>query len=186
VDDAIKLIAKHGRRAILQKRDLKDAFRMIPISPFNYWLFIFEWNGRQYVDLFLPFGLRTAPFIFNLFSEALHWILECVYTRDLVHYLDDFLLVNDPDAEFFGILASHLGFVENLKKRKDGWVVDFTGIELDSDLMEARLPQDKHNRAITAVQRLLIAGAVTHRTLENLLSFLSFCAKVIPLRCPFL
>ena len=186
IDDAIQLIGKHGHRAILRKRDLKDAFRMVPVSPLDYWLFIFEWNGKLYIDLFLPFGLRTAPFIFNLFSEGLHWISNWVFGRDLVHYLDDFLFVNDPDPEFFGTLTSYLGFTENVKKRKDGWVVDFTGIELDSDRMEARLPKDKHNRAIMGVQKLLTSGSVTHRTLENLLGFLSFCAKVIPLGRPFL
>ena len=80
---------------------------------------MFEWEGTLYVDVFLPFGLRTAPFIFNLFGEGLHWILES-FGRDLVHYLDDFLLFNDPDPEFFGHLASYLGLAENLKKRKDG------------------------------------------------------------------
>jgi hypothetical protein len=109
-----------------------------------------------------------------------------VFCRDLVHYLDDFLLFNDPDPEFFGTLASYLGLSENIAKRKDGWVVDFTGIELDSDQMVARLPKDKHDRATLAVQQLLSTTAVTHRTLEKLLGFLSFCAKVIPLGRPFL
>ena len=184
-DDAIRLVQKHGPRCKLRKRDLKDAFRKIPISPLDYWLFVFEWKGTLYIDIFLPFGLRTAPFIFNLFGEGLHWILES-FGRDLVHYLDDFLLFNDPDPEFFGNLASYLGLAENLKKRKDGWVVDFTGIELDSNRMIARLPKDKHTRAIASVQHLLKAGAINHHTLEKLLGFLSFCAKVIPLGRPFL
>jgi hypothetical protein len=186
VDDAIRLIQKHGHRCILRKRDLKDAFRMIPVSPLDHWLFLFEWQGKLYVDIFLPFGLRTAPFLFNLFGEGLHWILERVFSRDLVHYLDDFLLFNDPDPEFFGTIVSYLGLAENIKKRRDGWVVDFTGIELDSDCMVARLPKDKHDRAIAGVQRLLTVSAVTHRTLEKLLGFLSFCAKVVPLGRPFL
>ena len=52
--------------------------------------------------------------------------------------------------------------------------------------MIARLPKEKHNRAIASVQCLLDAGAVNHRTLEKLLGFLSFCARVIPLGRPFL
>ena len=186
LDDAICLIQKYGRRCILRKRDLRDAFRMIPISPLDYWLFLFEWENRIYVDIFLPFGLRTAPFIFNLFGEGLHWILEWVFNRSVVHYLDDFLLIQDPDPEFFGILARYLGLSEKFVKRQDGYVVDFTGIELDTHLMEARLPKDKHDRALRGVERLLHTDAVTHRTLEKLLGFLSFCAKVIPLGRPFL
>ena len=185
-DDAVRLVAKHGRRTILRKRDLKDAFRMIPVSPYDYWLLMFAWEGSVYVDIFLPFGLRTSPFLFNLFSEGLHWILEAVFNRELVHYLDDFLLVNDPDPEFFGALASHLGLPEKTSKRMDGYVVDFTGIELDSDKMEARLPRDKHDRALSSVNNLLAKGAVSFRSLERLLGFLNFCARVIPLGRPFL
>jgi len=51
---------------------LKDAFRNIPVSPFDYWLLLFEWLGKFYVDVALPFGLSTAPFLFNLFAEGLH------------------------------------------------------------------------------------------------------------------
>jgi hypothetical protein len=46
LDDAIRLILKHGKGAVLMKRDLKSAFRHIPISPSDYWLLIFEWQGK--------------------------------------------------------------------------------------------------------------------------------------------
>jgi len=186
LDDAIRLIGHHGRHTVLRKRDLKDAFRMIPLSPLDYWLFLFEWKGKLYVDIFLPFGLRTSPFIFNLFSEGLHWILEWLFDRPLVHYLDDFLLINDPDPEFFGQISSYLGLFEKTGKREDGWVVNFLGIELDSDAMEARLPQDKRERALAGVQNLLVKGSVSHHSLEKLLGFLSFCSRVVPLGRPFL
>jgi hypothetical protein len=52
--------------------------------------------------------------------------------------------------------------------------------------MVAHLPKDKHDGATNGVQQILTAGAVTHRTLEKLLGFLSFCARVIPLGRPFL
>jgi len=145
LDDAINLIAKAGPGVQLHKRDLKDAFRKIPVSPYDHWLLLFQWTGTYYVDLFLPFGLATSPFLFNLFAEALHWILEFVYSQSLTHYLDDFLLIGG-DGNLFGKLCDFLGFEEKLSKSIDGTVVDFTGIELDSISMEARLPPDKHNR----------------------------------------
>ena len=54
-----------------------------------------------------------------MFAEGLHWILES-FSRDLIHYLDEFLLFNDLDLQFFGKLASYLGLTENLNERKDG------------------------------------------------------------------
>src|SRR5436305_6983909 len=68
----------------------------------------------------------------------------------------------------------------------DGCVVDFTGIELDSDKLEARLPKDKHDRALEAVQNTLSRGSISFKSLRSLLGFLSFCTRVIPLGRPFL
>src|SRR5437667_8040899 len=77
----------------MMKRDLKTAFRHVPISPCDYWLLVFEWNGQFFVDMFLPLGLRTAPRIFNLFAEVLHWVFETLKEWNVTHYLDDFLVV---------------------------------------------------------------------------------------------
>jgi len=186
LDDALRLIAKAGPGVQLHKRDLKDAFRKIPVSPYDYWLLLFQWMGIYYVDLFLPFGLSTSPFLFNLFAEALHWILESVYSQSLTHYLDDFLLIGGNDCTLFHSLCQYLGFEEKSSKSIDGNVVDFTGIELDSIRMEARLPSDKHQRALRAVNDTLRKGSVSFITLHSVLEFLSFCARVIPLGRPFL
>lgn len=78
LDDAIDALLTQGKGAIMVKRDLADAFRHIPIAESDFWLLGFFWAGFYYIDRFLPFGLRTAPFIFDLFAKALHWILVTV------------------------------------------------------------------------------------------------------------
>jgi hypothetical protein len=186
IDHAIALIAKHGRGVRLHKRDLKDAFRKIPVSPYDHWLLLFEWQGQFYVDICLPFGLSTSPFLFNLFAEGLHWILEYVYSQSVVHYLDDFLLVAGDNDALFGQVCEYLGLEEKPSKSIDGSVVDFTGIEIDSERMEVRLPKDKHMRALKGVEDMLRHGSTNFITLRSLIGFLSFCAKVVPLGRPFL
>ena len=81
LDDAKKIIERLGRHTTLHKRDLKDAFRKIPVGPLDTHLLLFKWKGQIYSKLFLPFGLATAPLLFNLFAEALHWILNHVYNQ---------------------------------------------------------------------------------------------------------
>ena len=103
-----------------------------------------------------------------------------------MHYLDDFLLFNCQDKSLFISLCSYVGFEEKTSKALDGYIVDFTGIELDTDKLEARLPKDKHDRALKAVTDALMTGTTSHKALESLLGYLSFCARVIPLRRPFL
>ena len=48
-----------------------------------------KWRGQYYVDLAVPFGWRSAPYIFNTVAEAVEWILVNSYkVPDLLHYLD--------------------------------------------------------------------------------------------------
>jgi hypothetical protein len=130
--------------------------------------------------------MSTSPFIFNLFSEGLHWILEHVFNQSLVHYLDDFLFVGGESKALFSEVCTFLGFKEKTSKAMDGYVVDFTGIELDSEKMEVHLPRDKHDRATSSIQNLLLHGLTSSKELKSVLGFLLFCARVVPLSRPFL
>jgi Reverse transcriptase (RNA-dependent DNA polymerase) len=145
-DEAVAAIAKAGQNATLLKCDLKLVFRMIPVCTEDQWLLIFEWDGKYYQELFLPFGLRTAPFIFNLFGEALQWILHRKYSYVIKRYLDDFLFILPPTVNpsevqqagaQFKIICTALGFSEAEDKSKDGTRVDYLGLILDTAKMEA-------------------------------------------------
>ena len=91
LQNVFQQIVNAGRHAVLIKRDIKDAFRNTPIAPHIRWLLGFQWAGVHYEETWLPFGLSTAPFIFNLFVEAFHWILESYLHFPIEHYLDDFI-----------------------------------------------------------------------------------------------
>jgi len=192
LDIAIRLIAKAGPGAILMKRDLKSAFRHVPVSPLDHWLLIFEWDGKFYVDMFLPFGLRTAPRIFNLFAEALHWIFETLLEWKVTHYLDDFLFVFPPNTDInqscklYDEILDTIGLSGAVEKNMDGHVVTHLGFEFDTLKMEVRLPINKKLRALQATQALLEANTVSVTSLNETLGFLSHCCQVVPLGRPFL
>lgn len=58
-----------------------------------------KWRGKYVVDLALPFGLRSAPYIFNSVTDMVEWILlNTHHLSDLMHYLDDFITVGPPDS----------------------------------------------------------------------------------------
>ena len=61
-----------GRGCLLLKRDIKDAFRIVPLSYRAKTLMGFSWEGVTYQECCLSFSLRTTPLIFNLFAEGLH------------------------------------------------------------------------------------------------------------------
>lgn len=72
--DVLQMVIQAGRNYTILKRDIKDAFRNVPVAPHHQWLLGFTWKGKHYKETCLSFGLSTAPFIFNLFGKGLHWI----------------------------------------------------------------------------------------------------------------
>ena len=90
VDDAIRKILELGPGTELAKIDVKGAFRLIPVNPLDRHLLAMEWRGGIFIDTCLPFGLRSAPKLFNLMADLLEWILQEQGVTFLLHYLDDY------------------------------------------------------------------------------------------------
>ena len=150
-DEALEALLDVGRGAYLVKRDLADAFRHIPVTRADWWLLGFQWNNSYWMDIFLPFGLRTSPFIFDLFAKGINLILV-VQNWLVLHYLDDFLAIVKTSEEAsryesaFDTLCDELGMHINASKGETGQICDFLGLTLDTQRMEARLPPDKLKR----------------------------------------
>ena len=185
-DDAVDALLQQGKGAILVKRDLKDAFRHVPVATSDQWLLGFECDGSYWKERYLPFGLRTSPFLFDLFARALNWIMIAVlFWSWVLHYLDDFFAILPPQANAeaychdFDTICSQLGLQVNHSKDAMGTTADFLGIELDSMLMQARLPPDKLARARSTVDDLLSKRVISRHGLEAAVGFLSFAAKVV-------
>lgn len=144
----------------------------------------FYWENKYFVELFLPFGLRTSPYLFDLFAKGLNWILINAGFRTL-HYLDDFFAVLELNPlanefeKFFSALCKALGVNVNETKNICGTLAEYLGIEINTVAMEARLPEDKLLKAITWVKTTLQQTEVSRNELRLLLEFLSFAAKMV-------
>jgi hypothetical protein len=200
IDNAIEGIKCLGQGCFLAKTDIEAAFRLIPVHPDDYELLGMHWNGKYYYDKVLPFGLRSAPFIFNQLSDAIEWILsnKC-HIRFVCHILDDFL-IGEPASPGpqkavacqASLNAMSLTF-RNLnipiapgKTEGPNTVLEFMGIILDSTRMEARLPADKIERLNTAFEFFHEKRSCTLKELQSLIGTLNFACKVIPPGRPYL
>ena len=84
--------------ALLAKMDLESAYWIIPVHPSDRHLMGMEWNGKIYVDLALPFGIRSTPKIFNSVADALEWILHQFSIQEEFHYLDDYITIGSVNS----------------------------------------------------------------------------------------
>ena len=80
-----------ARGTLMAKFDVASAYRNVAIHPNDRPLLGMQWRGKYFVDLVLPFGLRSTPFIFTSIADLVGWILVHNYGVDFLHhYLDDF------------------------------------------------------------------------------------------------
>ena len=93
----IRVVSNLGVDALMAKFDEEAAYRNVPVRPSHRILLGMKWRDQFYVDLVLPFGLRSAPFIFNSVTDMVEWILVNSYQiPHLLHYLDDFITAGPP------------------------------------------------------------------------------------------
>ena len=88
-----------------------------------------RWNGSLYVDVMLPFGLRSAPKIFTAVADALEWCISQHGVEYIFHYLDDFLIMGPPGSSICQ---------ENLQKLID--MCSRLGVPLVADKQEGPSP----------------------------------------------
>ena len=60
----------------LAKINIKNACRIVPVHPEDNLLLGMVWDGGLYVDVVLPFGLRSAPKVFTALADALEWVIK--------------------------------------------------------------------------------------------------------------
>ena len=76
IDDAINRILSMDPQSLRAKIDIKSAFCLIPVHPADCHLLAMQWDNLIFIDTCLPFGLRSAPKLFNLMADMLAWSKE--------------------------------------------------------------------------------------------------------------
>ena len=187
VDQAIARIVELRPGALLAKVDVAHAFRNIPVHPDDRHLLGMCWGNKVYIDLTLPFGLRSSPKIFTAVADALEWIFLHLGVSWSTHYMDDFLTMGQPDTtECRENLNSILRICEwlgvPLKAEKiegPASVLTFLGITLDTELREIRLPEKKLEDLKSLLGMWKTKKACKKRELLSLVGKLSHACKVV-------
>ncbi len=174
VDDVAERVQGLGRGARLAKIDIRSAYRVVPVHPENRPLLAMQCNGKWFLDTVLPFGLRSAPKIFNAIADGLEWILAQRGAALLVHYLDDFLLLGPPQSahcsrslSLVRLTCHQLGMAED----------KFLGIEIDTVAMELRLPQHKLAALRSMIAQWRTKKVCTKRELLSIISHLQLACQ---------
>jgi len=146
------------------------------------------------MDTTLPFRLRSAPKIFCSLADALEWVLLENGVTNSIHYLDDFLTMGRPNSkecqenlDTMISICRRLGLPLSIHKIEGpSMTIVFLGIELDSELLLIRIPEDKLTQLVSTLNDWTQKKACTKRQLPSLIGQLSHVCKAIPAGRAFL
>ena len=97
VDDLVELIKVKGKGCLLFKRDLKRAYRQIPVDPGDVPLLGYIFENQVFFDKYLSMDLRSVAHIYQRVTNAVSymcWMLKIA----VLNYLDDFPGADTPES----------------------------------------------------------------------------------------
>ena len=186
VDDTITKILESGPDTLLAKVYTKHAFRLPPVHPADRHLTM-EWKQSIYIDTCLPFGLRSAPKLFNILADLLYWVTMQQGVTFSMHYLDNFLMFGPPYSPVcqhtlntFTQVCNQLGIPLATKILKGPSIsLTFLGIILNTHCMEICLPKDKLECILQKLSSSLHRKTATKRHILSLVGLLQHATKVV-------
>ena len=114
------------------------------------------WRGLFFLDMYLPFGLCSAPYIFTSLMDLFVWICNHHYNlSNLSHFVDDFIYVAPPSEAWssyknFQNIASIFGVPFKVSKFiAPSPSIDYIGFHLDAPSMTISIPAEKRTRIST-------------------------------------
>jgi ribonuclease HI len=184
VDDLAEQIKDIGLGCKLYKRDLKKAYRQIPIDPGDVHFLGYSWKGNIFIDRNAPMGLRTSALMCQRMTSAVAYLhRQSGYT--CINYVDDLAGVALPDEAFqafknLGQIIMQTGLIEASEKAcKPSTKMIFLGIEFDTEKMQCRIPETK----LIEVKKLVASWdgkkCAKKVELQSLIGSLQFVAKCV-------
>ena len=160
------------------------------MNPCDYDLLGFCWENSFYFDKCLPMGASSSCKIWESFSTALQWIAKSkLAISGVLHLSDNFLLIDKTFSACEHNLFRFLTMCDLTsgvpmapeKTMGPSSVLCFAGIELDTDKMEACLPEEKLRKCVTLIYEFIKCKKVSLKEIQSLISLLNFtCSVVIP------
>lgn len=191
-DDVIRRVQHYGRDALMSTMDLADAYKSVLVRPEDWDLLGITWitddnNTQYYVDLTLPFGLRSSAKLFSEIADALLLSMKYNGATEVHHYLDDFITIgpaNSPQCsnnlEIMLSTSDYIGFEVNDKKTTTpATTIQFLGFIIDSKNYEIRIADDRLNDILIELHTFLGRKMCSKRELLSLMGKLIFISRVV-------
>ena len=154
--------------------DLSDAYFSVPIHTDYQKYLKFSWNGQLLKFVCLPFGLKSAPYVFtNILKPVYAWFrqqnIRCSYYIDDSINMNSLMDVCQTNTNVMVNTLQSLGYCINLKKSVlvPNQRILFFGFVLDSVAFMVFLPEEKVTKIRIKAEMLLSTEKVVVRDLAS-------------------
>jgi hypothetical protein len=154
--------------------------------------------GQYYIDLCLPFGLKSSPALWEQFASFAEWIATHRYgITNVIHYVDDYLVGGPGDNDECKVavdklckLFARLGIPINTDKfraeGKPSTTVRFLGVCIDTKQQISYLDNERMDAIRTSLAEWSERKHCKPNELQSLIGTLSFATHVVQAGRPFL
>ncbi len=184
VEEVCEMVLRVGRGAVIYKRDLKQAYRQIPVDPADYKYLGYMWESQMFFDTVLAMGQRNAAMACSRTTKAVMY-LHREDGFDGTCYLDDLIGVSTPENgregfERLGSLLDELGLQENAKKACPPLTVQTVlGVEIDTLGLTISITYERVQELMELFNKWERKRNATKNELQSLLGKLCFVTKCV-------
>jgi len=197
------LIYNIGVEGYLWTIDAEDAYYRIPINKKYYHLLAIKWRNKYLIFKCLPFGLATAPKIYNKFADGLKW--SCDYHKtnlfynkvskssNVEHYLDDYVggannkTTAQKQMDYLSNLFKYLNIPTSERKCKGPFkTIDVLGWTFSTiTILTISLTLNKRNKYLNYIKNIIKDNYTSIKIYEKLIGYTRHCIYIIPNAKPF-
>jgi hypothetical protein len=182
----LHMIERRGKDAIVIKIDIKDAYRLLPVRLEDLCFLTFACGENHFLDSRVTFGLRSAPRLFNVFADAIQYILQANGIESVMHYLDDFVavvsmksgLAQDAEILIKEVFAA-LNIKLSAKKCQCGTEVELLGFRVNTHTQKISLPDEKREELKALLNKALLADSLPLNELQSMAGKLLDASSVV-------
>lgn len=184
IDRLVSFVNQLGRGCHVFKKDLKRAYRQIPVDPADYHLLGMCIDGLFYFHTTLPFGLRSATIACQRTTKAAAFILNNHGIMADV-YIDDFYGAAQPTSSHHAFtcmnrLFSELGLQASPEKdTPPSCEMTCLGVQINTASMVLTVPQFRLQELQEELSSWSTKTSCTRKDLQRLLGKLAFVTSCV-------
>ena len=184
IDRLVSFVNQLGRGCHVFKKDLKRAYRQIPVDPADYHLLGMCIDGLFYFHTTLPFGLRSATIACQRTTKAAAFILNNHGIMADV-YIDDFYGAAQPTSSHHAFtcmnrLFSELGLQASPEKdTPPSCEMTCLGVQINTASMVLTVPHFRLQELQEELSSWSTKTSCTRKELQRLLGKLAFVTSCV-------